>query len=68
MLRLNAMKDNIKLSSFTRSNNINKKEMGHTTVSAIKASSVTLLTWQKQKKILNSANVNRTVDSKTGIN
>ena len=40
--------NNEKFRSFKSKENIDKKEVGHTTVSAIKASLVTIQTWQKE--------------------
>ena len=42
------MNNNKKFRSFKSKENIHKKEVGHTRVSAIKASSVTLKIWQKE--------------------
>ena len=39
---------NKKFRSFKSKENIHKKKLGHTVVSAIQASSVTLLIWQKE--------------------
>ena len=58
-------KKELKLGSFKSSYYINENEDCHIAVSAILASSVTLLTFEK---LFNFANFNRTVDSETGIN
>ena len=61
--------NNEKFRSFKSKENIDKKEVGHTTVSAIKASSVTIQTWQKEpvEKYCKVAIFNMAVVSKSDI-